>query len=222
MSRLTRFLLFLVVATLVAVTGLWILGGKKTEFSTRVSIAAHPSQIFPYLTQPEKLKQWLTGLEQVDEILPIPKGEYSAVPDTHRTVVDSTGRKTQFQDNVIRFTPDELISVQSSCSTVVLTSIFQLELKASQQTLTTYQVKSMPIGIGRLLAPLKTSDVQKQIVDDARRLKELVEREQPVGKGGSAEGAVSFQVPGFEPADKNPAVQPVNNSSIVPDVGPAK
>lgn len=223
MSRLTRFLLFLVVTTLVATAGLWILGGKKTDFSTSISIAAHPSQIFPYLTQPEQLKQWMTGLEQVDEILPIPKGEYAPVADTHRTLVDPSGRLSQFRDTVIRFTPDELISVQSTNSLIVLTSIFQLEIKAPRQTSITYQVKSMPVGLGRLLAPLRTSDLQKQIVDDVRRLKELVEREQPEWPSDAAESAASFQVPGFDRDEKSPPGQPLNNNSpLVSDVEPAK
>lgn len=208
MSRTSRFFLFLFVAALIALAGLWILGNKKSDYSTSVVIDAHPSQVFPYLTQPDRLKQWLTGLEQVDEILPPPAAdEYTSPPKMIRTW-NLNGTRTSFNDLVIRYNLDEMVSVQSSNANQVVTSIYELDLKDANKTLLTYQVKSTNVGLGRLLAVFRSTDIESTIARDARKLKELVEKNEPPSTG-PADDEASFQVPGFggEPAD-GPLKQP--------------
>ena len=175
MKFFSKFLLFVLIAVLIVCSGLWIIGGKKLEYSTRLIIEAPPQSVFPYLTKPEHLMQWIDGLSQIDELIPPPEDQLRHTT-SYREMRNEDGSPIRFQDQVIRFTQNELLSVQSSSSSQIITSIYQLDAKADQKTDLTYRVKISNIGLGRFIGPLQTADVQRQIEDDARRLKELVEK----------------------------------------------
>jgi carbon monoxide dehydrogenase subunit G len=178
MSPLSKFLLFSAIALIVIVAGLWISGGKKDEYSAKIEINAQPSQIFPYFIDPEKAKAWMSGLEQIDEPLPLTEG-YNNPPELMRTVVDTKGNRVSYNDTVIRFTLNEILTVQSNASGTVHTTIFQLEPLNQERTQFSYFVKTSYNGLARLMAPLHTSKLQDRINTDVRRLKELVEKNEP-------------------------------------------
>ncbi len=201
--------------SVIAVAVLWILGGKQTEFSTALSIDAPPEVIFPYLTQPEQLKSWTTGLSEVEELLPAPKvglGSGGPVQTTMRVISMPDGSQARFDDRVIRFEENQFISVQSTGSQKVLIYIYQLEPRDGQ-TFLSYRLKSTNCGTGRFLAPLSSNnDYQDRIDGDIRKLKALVESSpRPTPK--EVVEPVPLEEPKFQP--------PVDSNDI-PDVSNAQ
>ena len=175
MSNILKLVLTLLIAVTVGVSGLWITGGKKAEYSTALEIEGAPEVIFSYLTEPKRLKGWMTGLLMVG---PFKVNEVTELNTPHREttlrLVAIDGQQVQYQDDVIRFEQDKAITVQSTNSSVVLTAIFRLE-PTGDQTKLTYRVTTRNHGIGRLLAPLSKSSVQTRIESEIRNLKALVE-----------------------------------------------
>jgi carbon monoxide dehydrogenase subunit G len=178
MSPLSRFLLFLTIALAVIIAGLWISGGKKDEYSAKIEIKAQPSQIFPYLVKPDKLKAWMTGLEEIDEPIP-PQEGYTNPPELIRTIIDPKGKRVRYTDTVIRFTSNEILTIQSTAAGTVHTTIFQLERIDKERTQFSYFVKVSYNSLARLMAPLQSSSLQDRINSDVRKLKELVELNEP-------------------------------------------
>lgn len=174
MPFLNRFFLFFVIGLFVLCAGLWIAGGKEEKYTTSIEIDASPSQIFPYLIEPELMKQWITGLEQIDKLTPPPENPAMA-PELTRLVVDEKGNEIYFKDTVIRYTPDSIVSIRSSRGGVVYTTVHQLERAERGRTRFNNFVIASYNGLGRLLAPIQSNDLEDQIVAETRRLKELVE-----------------------------------------------
>jgi hypothetical protein len=211
MRSLTRFLLFLLLLAMIAAAALWIIGGKKDEYSISLVIDAHPNQVFPYLTQPDLLKQWASGLVQVEELRPLADGSNRTIKTT-RIVVDQSGKRTAFEDEVLRHSENEAVTVQSSNAAQVITAIYQLDLKDNRKTVLTHRVKVSNVGIGRLLGPLQRDDVKSQMENEARQLKELVETNEPQWEPSTADEPV-LQVPSFGPenlsnSDPNAPIDP--------------
>lgn len=177
MKTSTRFFLFLSIFVIVVVSGIWIWGGKKHEYVAKLLIDRQPQQVFSYLTQPDSLMQWVSGLKSVEELSPA-KGAASRAEKTQRVVKETSGNQTHFQDQVIRFEQDELLTVQSTNGTEIITSIFQLEPTAGKTQLT-YRVKIEYVGFGRLLAPFQKHELESKIETEAIKLKKLVEQNEP-------------------------------------------
>ena len=99
MSGIVKFLLFLVIAMGITIGCLWFLGGKKQEYSTVVSINASTDQIYPYLTEPERIKKWKSELVEIRLLQegPIELGSKSV------STLQFNGTTKVFNDEVIRF-----------------------------------------------------------------------------------------------------------------------
>ncbi len=174
MSVPVKLALWISILALVIASGLWLAGGKKREHSAAIQIEASPQDVFAYLTEPEKHKSWLTGLAHV---APLESGtDENGVSKRTTTdrIVSVGGKESRFEDEVIRFEPNEMLTVRSSNSSQVVTSIYQLEPQDSQ-TYFTYRVITFNRGIARILAPLLIDKTQNQVDGDIRKLKQLVE-----------------------------------------------
>lgn len=177
MSIIGKTVLSILLVVAIVSAALWILGGKRSEYSTALSIDAPSAAIFPYLTQPERLKSWTTGLSEVSELLPAPKVDGIAsgrVKKTPRVITKPDGSQVRYEDQVIRYEENLSISVQSSNPQQVITYIYQLEPRDGQ-TFLSYRIKTSSLGVGRLLAPISSNDFQDRIDTDIRKLKTLVE-----------------------------------------------
>jgi len=178
MNTSTRILLFSLIVLGVVAGGLWIMGGKKDEFSTELMIDAQPQQIFPYLTEPAKLKQWFDGLESVENYQPAKADIPSKYTLTTRVTTNQNGKRTTHQDQVIRYELDNLLTVQSRNANEVITWIYELE-PDKEKTRFRCRVKTEHLAIGRFLAPMQKTTLESKIESDARRLKELIEKNEP-------------------------------------------
>ncbi len=177
MSAIGKIALTILLILGIVAAALWILGGKQSEYSTALSIDAPPEAIFPYLTKPERLKSWTSGLNEVAEFFPTPKinGIASGRPKKSQRVMSTNGSPVSFEDQVIRYEENQSISVQSINSQQVVTYIYQLEPRDGQ-TFLSYRIKKASCGVGRFLAPLWSSNDQDRIDADIRKLKDLVEK----------------------------------------------
>ena len=174
MSIRSKLVLWILIITVVVGTGLWLAGGKKREHSAAIEIEASPQVIFAFLTEPDKHKSWITGLDHVEtlESNTDENGVHKRITTTR--VMNINGKESRFDDEVIRFRPNEMLTVQSSNIDEVVTSIYQLEPRDSQ-TYFTYRIVKLNRGIKRLLAPLESDKTQAQINEDILKLKQLVE-----------------------------------------------
>lgn len=170
-----RFFLFFVIGLIVLSAGLWISGGKEERFSAAIEMDAAPSQVFPYLTEPQLLTQWVTGLEQIDRLTPPPEPP-SMPPEIVRLVVDEKGNKNYYSDYVIRYSQDSMISLRSSKGGVVYTLVYQLKPGERGRTRFESFVIVSFSGLARLMAPFQGTNLEDQMIAEARRLKELVEK----------------------------------------------
>ena len=214
MSTIGKIGLSILLFTAIAGAALWILGGKQVEYSTAQTIDAPPEAVFPFLTKPEQIKSWTTGLSEVSELMPIQKIDgvpSGPIQKTMRVVSMPDGSRVRYEDRVIRYEENQTISVQSSSSQQVLISIYQLEPRDGQ-TFLTYRLKTTSCGTGRLLAPLSSSDFQNRIDGDILKLKALVE--------STPRPPTPLAPLGTTPMETDPVPPPVNSGEI-PDVSNA-
>ena len=155
------------------------MGGKTGDFSTALRINADSDVIFPYLTEPDRIMRWMTGVVEVEKLDSNLDEKGDSLRNKTSRVVMINGKKIRFDDEVLRFEENVALSVKSSNTSIVVTSIFQLEQSEPKngQTDLTYRIKTDNRGIARILAPLRKNPVQGQIEDDVRRLKMILELE---------------------------------------------
>ena len=178
MSVLNRFALFLIIFLLVVMAGLWISGGKREQASATLAIEAHPSQIFDYLVQPEKLKQWVEDLAHVDQ--PIAPRQDTLPPKLLRVYRDSSGKEREFSDEVIRYNEHDILSIISNHAGTTQVIFYQLDWdQESQQSQFTYSIQETYSGLDRFIAPLQRNPLQRRIATEAQQLKRLVEANEP-------------------------------------------
>ena len=163
----------LIIVSIVA-GALWIIGGKRTEYSTGLQIDSPTEKVFVHLTDPVHLKGWVEGFVEVGNLEPAEDNESSSRTKKTPRVISVNGKEVRYDDEVLRFEKNESISIQSSNSTITVTSIFQLEPKGSE-TFLNYRVKKLNTGVGRFLAPIFGDKTQEKIEREIRKLKEQVE-----------------------------------------------
>ncbi len=176
MTLSSKLMLWIFLIVTFAVSGLWLAGGQKIESSATINIAAAVDDVFPFLLEPEKLKAWVYGLEDVARLTPQDNsGSRSRPPGLSRTLTHD-GTATQFDDEVIRYEKNELLSVQSTNSNQTVTSIFKLK-PSGNETRLSCRVTITYHGIGRLVSPLKKDEFhhRKRIDENMRALKQLIE-----------------------------------------------
>ena len=226
MSAIGKTVLTILLVLAIVGAALWILGGKQAEYSTGLSIDAPPEAVFPYLTQPERLKNWVEGLVEVAEFVPAPKadGLASAPPaeKTLRVMSNPNGSQAHSQDQVIRYEENLSISIQSTSPQRVVTYIYQLEPK-NGQTFLSYRIRTNSSGAGRFLAAISGNDFQDRIDTDIRKLKALVESSElpmpPSGVGIGNPDSIGREIPILDVSAPNGAIPDVSIPDVaIPDV----
>lgn len=174
MPTSAKLVVSVLVITAVSAVGLWLVGGKKQEYSAAIEIDASPDVVFNYLTDPEKQKSWIKGLSEVARHQSNTDEDGASRRITTTRVISVDGQETRFEDQVLRFDLDRSLTVRSSNSDQIVTAIFQLEPR-DEQTSMMYRLNRVSCGINRFLAPLSNDTTQSRIDDEIRKLKQLVE-----------------------------------------------
>lgn len=174
MSIPAKLVLWILVLAAIVGSSLWLMGSKKKEYTAAIQIDATPESVFPFLTEPEKHKSWVSGLSHVESLAVDAVGDETADRVTGTRIIERGGQESRFEDEVIRFEPNALLSVQSSNNGQIMTSIYQLEPR-NGQTYFNYRVVKRFRGLKRLYAPLQPDDTQSVIDGDVKKLKDQVE-----------------------------------------------
>lgn len=176
MFFLQRILSALAILLLIGAAALWIIGGKKTENQTSLEFDATPDQIWPYLTEPNGVGQWFSGLVSIDPITAPPEDPAgNPTPPVRRVLQNADGDRIEYEDEILRFTPGQMLSLKSRSAGDTITWVYQLEAMVEDRTNVTLRVVKSASGLARFLAPLGEDVSLKQIEVDIRKLKEVVE-----------------------------------------------
>ncbi len=180
MYFLQRLFSALLVLLLIAAAALWIIGGKKKENQTSLEFAASPEQIWPYLTEPDGISQWFSGLVSIDPITaPLADSTAAPPPPVRRILQAADGSQKEYEDQILRFIPLQILSLKSRCAGETITWVYQLNARVEDQTVVTLRVVQSASGIDRFLAPLNEGKLLEQIEVDIRNLKQVVEANAP-------------------------------------------
>jgi len=176
MFILQRLFSTLLVLLLIAAAALWIMGGKKKENQTSLEFDATPDQIWPYLTEPNGIGQWFSGLVSIDPIVAPPEDPNAAPrPPVRRLLQALDGTQTQYEDEILRFVPQQILALKSRSAGDTLTWVYQLDPMVEGRTNVTLRVVKSASGIERFMAPLSDDTSLMQVEVDIRKLKEVVE-----------------------------------------------
>lgn len=180
MYILQRLFSALLVLLLIAVAALWIIGGKKKENQTSLEFDASPEQIWPYLIEPDGINQWFSDLVSIDPITePSTNPNAAPAPPVRRTLQAADGSQKEYEDQILRFIPQQILSLKSRCAGETITWIYQLDAMVENRTVVTLRAVQSASGIDRFLAPLNEDGRLNQIEVDIRNLKRVVEANAP-------------------------------------------
>jgi uncharacterized protein YndB with AHSA1/START domain len=163
---------------LLAVIGLWIAGHRKDagKLDTSVDIQRPAAEVWPWLTEPEKQKQWVSWLVEARDLTPPPikVGSRKAW-----VMVDPNmnNRRLKINTVVTAVVPERELSLQidsqgmfTSHGTYTLTA-----LPGGGTRLRTAAEYSYPHWFARLMEPLVAPQARKKMNSDMAQLKHLVE-----------------------------------------------
>ncbi len=176
MYFLQRLLSALLVLLIIAAAALWIMGGKKKENQTSLEFDASPEQIWPYLTEPNGIGQWFGGLVSIDPIT-APSADPAAAPapPVRRVIQAADGTQKEYKDQILRFVPQQILSLKSRSAGETITWVYQLDAMVDDRTNVTLRVVKSSSGLDRLLAPLNDDSFLEQVESDIRKMKQVVE-----------------------------------------------
>ena len=170
LKKLFGIVAILFALLVVAVAVLWFVGGKTYVNTAEVTIDAPPSQVFPYLTEPDKLKQWLAG---VVEIKPLTEGGHR-VGAKGKIVVEEQGNKIEMEDEVLRSEDNKLLELRIFSPIFEINNLYELTDDQGKTHLKlTMQAKYS--SVMRVFAPLVEGAIQELLDANFQRLKQLVE-----------------------------------------------
>lgn len=145
-----------IILTLAA--GLWAAARRSSAGRNEsvVEINKPPLEVFLWLPEPEKLKQWVAGLTQVTQLTP------GAV---------TMGTKSR---DVLQIGPETTVL---NVAINLFTNVVRYELSGQNETtrLTYSAITNYKNRIAELLKPVITAAAQKKLVENTTRLKALVQ-----------------------------------------------
>lgn len=169
MSNITKLIMLLVIGFVLAGCSIYLIGGKKQPYEAEVIIKAPVGQIFPYVANPELKQLWMKGLVEQELTSGEPIGEQSLL-----TSIRNTGGVTeQFDDEVIRFSENEIVSVKSTNKRLTLTTMIRLKEEGNGTRVTYKQVIKFN-GIDRFKTVFAESNYQQELELDLAELAKLI------------------------------------------------
>jgi uncharacterized membrane protein len=156
----------------ICVVVLLALGGYRGEsrLVASIDIAKPPGTVFPFITQPEKLKSWVSWLVEVKEVAPA--RQVWVMEDRN-----NNNQLMNIETDIVRADPGRLLEVNVAAAEGFTGNIrYELESSGSEQTRLTY-VGSYKFQhwLAKLLEPVISRSAQQKLEDDLRRLKQQVE-----------------------------------------------
>ncbi len=138
-----------------------------------VEIARRPAEVFPFLVEADRMKQWIGGLVEFT-----PLGEGPGVGSRSRQRVEQAGRTWDVESEIVELEPDRRLTARMRASAFTSVVGYRLE-DADGGTRLTGSVEVEPRGLGgRVLGGLAGLAAERKLVADLGRLKSVLEGEQ--------------------------------------------
>ncbi len=171
-----RKLLIAAVSGVLLLAGVVVVSGllhPSSNYRAEVTIQAPPAEVYAWLTEPDKLKQWVGGLVDskplADQLEP---GARSI------ETIEDEGVRFEMETEAVQVVPNRLLVFRLSAKgDFSFTGVSRYELSEKQGgTLLTLEQEFEygPFWL-RAASPLMTGQVQRKLDADFRKLKSLVE-----------------------------------------------
>ena len=138
-----------------------------------VEIERPPGEVFPYLTEPERLLRWVGGLR---EFVPENGGE-ARVGSRSRQRMRIAGRDWNFEGEVLEMQPEERMVVRIRGGGLEMTTTYLLQPTARGTRLAVAVRSEFTRVFARLLGGFVRREGQRKLETDLGRLADVVEAE---------------------------------------------
>jgi len=163
---------------LIAVAGLWIASNRRDAGRMRASVEIEraPEEIWPWITEPEQLTQWVKWLR---EVRPDTTSPAEGIGHRETRVIDDPRTKEPKLEagNVTRWEPPDQMGIHVEVPDeyegdvlYTLTDLGNGRTRVEQDGRFTFDKR-----FASLLEPLMTPGAMRKMFDDMKRLKEKVE-----------------------------------------------
>jgi uncharacterized protein YndB with AHSA1/START domain len=172
MKRLIYALLTIIVVVVLASGILWFLGGQEFPVDAEITVKAPPEKVFAYLTEPEKLKLWITGFA---DSKPLDNGGLRVGAKAIEIIREENGHTTEFFSEVTKLEINRQIELEMTSDFLDTKIAYSLE-KNGEETVIRHQFRGYFKGFLRVMAPFAQGFAKETINKDLNKLKELVEK----------------------------------------------
>jgi uncharacterized protein YndB with AHSA1/START domain len=136
-----------------------------------VEIGAPAEQVFPYLSEPELMRQWVGGLV---DFRPLDDGP--ALGSRAIQVVHLAGKDWELESEITRYEPPRALEARLVAPNAFESlAAYRLEETDGRTRVTTTMESEYRSRTARLLGGVVTRQAQRKLVGDLERLKQLVE-----------------------------------------------
>jgi uncharacterized protein YndB with AHSA1/START domain len=164
--------LFFCVVVLGALT-LFLMGYRANAGRNHLEIEINrpAADVFPWLTESDKLKQWVTGLTDVTQLTPGPMQVGTKARDT---IVEGN-QKMSADVLITEFEANKILGVHLETDAFANDVRYELSEHEGRTRLQATGHATYKIWLARLMEPLLTPAIQQSLQDDLEKLKKLVE-----------------------------------------------
>ncbi len=168
-----RVVLAFLATVLLLAAGLWAAGMRSGAGTNEIVVEINrpPSDVFPWLLEPEKLKQWIAGMTEMTQLTP---GAVT-VGTKSRDVVVMGSESTVMNVEITALEPNRLLAARIDAELFTDAVRYELSGQNGKTRLAYSAVTSYKNWFAKLLEPIITSAAQKKLVQDTARLKALVQ-----------------------------------------------
>jgi uncharacterized protein YndB with AHSA1/START domain len=136
-----------------------------------VEIARPAADVFPYLVESEKRRQWVHGLV---ESTPLDGGE-PRVGSRFRDVVVDHGQRTTVDAEIERYEPDDALTARLEAKGFVSRVSYELQELDGRTLVACTLETEFTMRVARLVGPLVTRHAQKALDGSLEKLKRVLQ-----------------------------------------------
>jgi carbon monoxide dehydrogenase subunit G len=144
------------------------------KISTSMVVGCTPHELWPWLDDPEKCKQWMKGLLEVRSTSAGPRGKGS----TAVCVIQEGGRPVEYQETFLEYEPERRLKLRiegGRLKTVAIEVDYKLE-DLGRSTRLDYELQcELPSAMLKLFSPLMLTFARMQMRRFFKKLKSLAE-----------------------------------------------
>ncbi len=167
MSTNKKILYSLSMALAAVLISLYTAGGQPAEYRVFLPTTQPAEKVFPYLTDPAKVRMWIGGLVESKPLTdgPVRPGSRS------QEIVEVDGQRIVMESQVIELIPNQILSVRITSPDMEAVSQFRFQPSGLEHI---QQVRCK--GWLRMASIFMRGPIEKQLNSDFDRLKALIEK----------------------------------------------